>query len=139
LFQKGLLRARAGLKMRFGSSPAGRQRVVGEEKKHNRLFSFLSMRARVEQKMRLLWLQPGGEKHSRLSSFSFIARAQDPGQKNALWFQPGVGERSTTRAACSHFLSLRTARAQDRKMRFGSSREWGNKAMFFDSFVVRVQ
>lgn len=70
LFQKGPLRAR-----RTENAPwfkSSRKRVGGG-KKHSRLFSFSSLRARAEQKTRLLWFQPGGgEKHSCLSPFSFM-------------------------------------------------------------------
>ena len=50
------------------------------------------------------------------SYFLHCARA---GQKKVLWFQPGVGERSTT----THPLFF-TASAQNRNMR---SREWGKE------------
>jgi hypothetical protein len=53
---------------------------VGEGKKHRRLFSLSSLRARAEQKMRLLWLQPGGGTQPLVLIFlcdTCIARAQD--------------------------------------------------------------
>ena len=68
--------------------------------------------ARVQDRMARLGSSREWEERSTTACSYFLHCAR-AGQKKVLWFQPGVGERSTT----AHLLFF-TASAQNRNMRF---------------------